>query len=60
MNLEDFQIIDTETIHTFFIKRDFLKLYHQQGTNLDNYDQIIEFSFGESNKYHQIGIAYFQ
>ena len=39
-------------------KRGFLKIYHQQRANLDNYDQHVEFIFGENNNYHQIGNGY--
>ena len=37
-----------------------MKNYHRQGANLDNFDQNIEFIFGENNNYQQIGNAYFQ
>ena len=40
------------------IKRDFLKVYHQQGAQLNQSDQNVEFIFGENNNYHQIGNAY--
>ena len=60
MSLEDFQLIDNETIDNSIIKRDFLKIYHQQGANLDNSDQNIAFLFKENNNYHQIGNAYLQ
>ena len=38
--------------------RDFLKVYHQQGAQLNQSDQNIEFMFGENNNYHPIGNAY--
>ena len=41
-------------------KRDFLKTYHQQGAQLNQLDQNIEFIFIENNNYHQIGIAYLE
>ena len=37
------------------VKSDFLKVYHQQGANLNDSDHQVEFSFGENNNYHQIG-----
>ena len=37
------------------IKRDFLKVYHQQRAQLNQPDQNIEVIFGENNNYHQIG-----
>ena len=60
MSLEDFQLIDNETIDKSIIKRDFLKIYHQQGAQLNHSDQNNEFIFGENNNYHQIGNAYLQ
>ena len=42
------------------MKKDFLKIYHQQGANLDESDQNIEFIFGKNNDYHQIGNACLQ
>ena len=60
MNLEDFQLLDNEPIDNSMIKRDFIKVYHQQGAQLNNPDQNIEFIFGEKNNYQQIGISYLQ
>ena len=42
------------------MKRDFLKLYHQQAANLSNSDRNVEFIFGENSNYHQIGKTYLQ
>ena len=39
MSLENFQILDNEPIDNSIIKRDFLKVYHQQGTQLNQSDQ---------------------
>ena len=60
MNLEDFQLLDTEPIDNSIIKRDFTKTYHRQGDQLKQSDQNIEFIFGEKNNYHQIGNAYLE
>ena len=60
MSLEDFQLIDNEQIDNSIIKRDFIKVYHQQGAQLNDPDQNIEFIFGENNNYHQIGNSYLQ
>ena len=60
MSLEDFQLIDKEPIDNSIIKRDFIKVYHQQGAQLNDPDQNIEFIFGENNNYHQIGNSYHQ
>ena len=35
-------------------------MYHQQGAQLNQSDQNIEFIFGENNNYHQIGNAYLE
>ena len=60
MSLEDFQLIDNEPIDNSIIKRDFIKVYHQQGAQLNDPDQNIEFIFGENNNYYQIGNSYLQ
>ena len=60
MSLDDFQLIDNESIDNSIIKRDFIKVYHQQGAQLNNPDQNIEFIFGDNNNYHQIGNSYLQ
>ena len=58
MSLEDFQLLDNEPFVNSIIERDFLQVYHQQGAQLNQSDQIIEFIFDENNNYHQIGSAY--
>ena len=61
MSIEDFQLIDDIEIDNSIIKRDFTKIYHQQGAQLNNPDQNIDFIFGENNNnYHQIGNGYLQ
>ena len=60
MSLEDFQLIDTEPIDNSNLNRDFLKVYHQEGANLENSDQNVEFIFREINNYQQIGTSYLQ
>ena len=60
MSLEDFQLIDNEPIDNSIIKRDFIEVYRQQGAQLNDTDQNIEFIFGENNNYHQIGNSYLQ
>ena len=34
--------------------RDYAKIYHQQGANLNDSNQNVDFIFGENNNYHQI------
>ena len=58
MSLEDFQLLDNEPLDNSIIKRDFAKIYHRQGDQLNQSDQNIEIIFGENNNYHQIGNAY--
>ena len=60
MSLEDFQLIDNEPIDNSIKKRDYIKIYHQQGAQLNDPDQNIEFIFGENNNYHQVGNSYLQ
>ena len=64
MSLEDFQLLDNEPFDNSIIKRDFTKIYHQQGAqlnqSLNQSDQNIDFIFGENNNYHQIGNGYLE
>ena len=60
MSLEDFQLLGNEPLDSSTIKGDFTKIYHRQGDQLNQSDQIIEFIFGENNNYHQIGNAYLE
>ena len=60
MSLEVFQFLDIEKLYNSFIKRDFTKIYHRQGDQLNQLDQNIEFIFGENNNYQQIGKAYLE
>ena len=60
MNLEDFQLLDNEVFDNSIVKRDFMKVYHQQGAQLNDSDQNIKFIFGENNNYHQIDNAHLE
>ena len=60
MSLKDFHLLDNEPVDNSIIKRDFSRIYHQQGAQLNQSDQIIEFIFGENNNYHQIGNGYLE
>ena len=60
MSSEDFQLLDNEPLDNSIIKRDFTKIYHRQGDQLNQSDQNIEFIFGENNKYYQIGNAFLE
>ena len=58
MNLEDFQLVDNEPIDISIVKRDYTEVYHQQGANIKDSKQNVEFIFGQNNHYHQIGNEY--
>ena len=60
MSLEDFQLLDNEPFDISIVKRDFTKIYHQKGAQLNQSDQNIEIIFGENNIYHQIGNGYLE
>ena len=60
MSLEVFQLLDNEPFDNSIIKKDFLKVYHQQKAQLNQSDQNVEFIFGENNNYHQIGNGYLE
>ena len=60
MSLEDFQLLDNDTLVNSIFKRDFTKLYHQQGDQLNQSDQNIDIIFGDNNNYHQVGNAYLE
>ena len=60
MSLENFQLLDNEPLDNSIIKRDFTKIYHRQGDQINQSDQSIEFIFRENNNYHQIGNAYLE
>ena len=48
MSAEDFQLINTKKIDISIIKRDFIKIYHQSGANVDAENSQIKFYFGEN------------
>ena len=43
MSIEDFQLLDNESFDNSIMKRDFLKVHHQHGAQLNQSDQKIEF-----------------
>ena len=43
MSLEDFQKLDNEPLDKSIIKRDFTKIYHQQGAQINQSDQNPDF-----------------
>ena len=55
MSAEVFQLIDTEKIDDSIIKRNFIKIYHQSGANVDAANSQIKFYFGENHNFIQVG-----
>ena len=47
MIIADFNLLDDLSIDTSFFKRDYMKIYHQQGAQLKNSDQSIDFFIGK-------------
>ena len=60
MSLEEFQLLDNEPFGYSVKIRDFLKVYHEQGVQINQSDQNIVFIFGENNKNHQLGYGYLE
>ena len=60
MSAEDFQLIDDSKIDDLIIKRDFIKIYHQHGAEVNIENQNIKFYFGENLNYIQIGNSYLE
>ena len=60
MSAEDFQLIDDSRIDDSIIKRNFIKIYHQNGAEVDNENQNKKFYFGENPNYIQIGNSYLE
>ena len=60
MSAEAFQLIDDSKIDDSIIKRDFIKIYHQHGAEVNNENQSVKFYFGANPIYIQIGNAYLE
>ena len=60
MSLEDFQLLDNEPFDNSVVKNSFLKIYHQQGAQLNQSYQNVELIFAENNNYHGIGNGFLQ
>ena len=60
MSAEDFQLIDDSKIDDSIMKRDFIKIYHQHGAEINIENQNIKFYFGEKLNYIEIGIVYLE
>ena len=53
-------MIDDSRIDDSILKRDFIKIYHQHGAEINDENQNIEIYLGENLKYTQIGISYLE
>ena len=60
MSLEKFQLLDNEPFDNSIMKREFLKMYHQQAAQLNQSNKNVPFIFGEKNTYHQISNGYLE
>ena len=60
MSAEDFQLIDDSKRDDSIIKRDFIKIYHQSGANIDAENSQIKFYFGENHNFIQVGNGYLE
>ena len=60
MSAVDFQLLDDGNIDDSIVKRDFIKIYHQSETNVDNEKSNIKFCFGENHHFRQVGIGYLE
>ena len=60
MSLENFQMLGGTTIGTSFIRRNSVKIYHQQGAQSINSNHGNGFIIIANNIYHQIGNAYLE
>ena len=51
MSAEVFQLKDDQKVDDSITKRDFVKIYHQHGAEVNKENQTIKFYFGENPKY---------
>ena len=58
MSLKNFQLLDDPSTDKSLIRRDYIKIYQQRGTQLSYSNQGFFFVFDEYNNYHQIGDGY--
>ena len=59
-SFENFQILDDTSKDTSIIERDYVKIYHQDGAQLNDSNQCIDFFFDEFIYYHQKGNGYLE
>ena len=52
--------MDDEKIDDSIMKRDFIKIYHQSGADVNNENSNIKFYFGENHNFNQTGNWYLE
>ena len=60
MSAEYFQLIDDSKIDDPNIKKDYIKMYHQRGGEVDNENRKIELYFGQNLQFLQVGNSYLE
>ena len=60
MSAEGFQLIDIDKIDDSIKIRDFIKIYHQSGANVDAENSQIKFFFGENHNFIRVGNGYLE
>ena len=60
MSAEVFELIDNEKNDDSIIKRDFIKINHQSGANVDAENLQINIYFGENHNFIQVGTSYLE
>ena len=60
MSRDGFHSLDDTSVDASLIERDYMKIYHQHGTQFNDSNQDIRRFFGENMNYHQIGKGYFE
>ena len=58
MSAVDFQLVDDKKTDDSVIKRDFIKIYHQSGADVNNKNSNINFVFGKNHNFVQVGNGY--
>ena len=60
MSAVDFQLVNDERIDDSIIERDFMKINHQFGADVNNQNSNINFYCGESQTFIQVGSGYLE
>ena len=60
MSAEDFQLKKIEKTDDSITKRDFMKIYHQSGANVDAENSQIKFYFDENHNFIEVGNGYLE